>query len=78
MAQKDWKRIRNNEFEKVWENTKTHEEIKVRLRDNNESYISILGKGRFQPEYLLGGNSKRRTATKLEALRIARRYRGKH
>ncbi len=71
----DWKLTRNIEGLKEWENKKTGESIKVRMRGGDDNSVSILGAGRFQPEYLAGGNSKNHDASKSEALRLASNYR---
>lgn len=79
MTKRDWKKEREIKGELIeWENQKTGESIKVRMRGGTDNSVSILGKGRYQPEYLAGGNSKVRDISKSQALILAHNYMRTH
>lgn len=79
---KNWKKVREIKGKDglmEWDNTKSNTTIKVRWRkDWRDNFVSILGRGRYQPEYLIGGNSRIHGASKTKAIEVAKEWMREH
>ena len=59
---KNWKLRRKYEGHREWDNTKSNVSLTFHHSKGNV-YVSLLGRGRYQAEYLVGGNSRKHVAS---------------